>query len=64
MALSVFSKDAIILDPFAGSGTTAVAAKKLKLNFIAIDTNPEYKEIAEKRIADLEKEQKQARIEL
>ena len=28
LALSVFSKDATILDPFAGSGTTAVAAKR------------------------------------
>lgn len=64
LTLSIFSKDAIVLDPFAGSGTTAIAAKKLQINFIAIDTNPEYVRIAKKRIADLEKEKKQERMEL
>lgn len=41
----------IILDPFGGSGTTAVAAKKLNRNFILIELNKNYCEIAEKRIA-------------
>lgn len=48
--LSAFSKDAIILDPFVGSGTTAVAAKNLGKNFIGIDSNPEYVEIAKERL--------------
>jgi len=39
-----------ILDPFMGSGTTAVACKQLKRNFIGIEISPEYCKIAEKRI--------------
>ena len=41
----------LILDPFAGSGTTALACKDLKRNFIAIEINPDYCKIAEKRLA-------------
>lgn len=40
----------IILDPFMGSGTTGIAAKQLKREFIGIELNPEYVKIAEKRI--------------
>lgn len=40
-----------ILDPFMGSGSTGVAAKSLGFEFIGIEMNPEYVEIAEKRIA-------------
>lgn len=39
-----------VLDPFMGSGTTGVAAKKLKFKFIGIEREKEYKQIAEKRI--------------
>lgn len=46
-----FSKDTdLILDPFLGSGTTAVAAKQLKRNFIGIEISPEYCKIAEQRL--------------
>lgn len=40
----------IVLDPFIGSGTTAVVAKKLKRNWIGIELNKDYIEIANKRI--------------
>jgi site-specific DNA-methyltransferase (adenine-specific) len=40
----------IVLDPFMGSGTTAVVAKKLDRNYIGIELNPKYIEIANKRI--------------
>ncbi len=40
----------IVLDPFIGSGTVAVVAHKLRRNWIGIELNPEYVEIAEKRI--------------
>jgi len=41
-----------ILDPFMGSGTTAVAAKKLKRIFIGIDLSPEYCEMSRQRLKD------------
>jgi len=53
--LTTFSDNAIVLDPFVGSGTTAVAAKKLGRNFIGIDVNREYIEIALKRLENIEK---------
>lgn len=40
----------IILDPFAGSGTTGKVAKMLNRDFILIEKQPEYFEIAKKRI--------------
>jgi len=40
----------IVLDPFIGSGTTGVVAKKLGRNWIGIELNPEYIKLAEKRI--------------
>lgn len=46
-------KDAIILDPFMGSGTTAVVTKRLGRNFIGFDPNPEYVKIAERRINEI-----------
>ena len=40
-----------VLDPFAGSGTTLIAAKEEGFNFIGIELEPEYVEIAEARLA-------------
>jgi len=40
----------IVLDPFMGSGTVAVVAKKLGRNFIGIELNKEYVKIAEERL--------------
>lgn len=42
----------IVLDPFMGSGTTAVVALKHNRNYIGIELNPEYIKIAEKRISE------------
>ncbi len=52
--LSAFSKNAVILDPFIGSGTTAIAAKKLGKNYIGIDANEKYVKISERRIKELD----------
>jgi len=40
----------IVLDPFIGSGTTAVACKQLGRNFIGIELSPEYCKIANERL--------------
>ena len=40
----------IILDPFAGSGTTAIAAKTTNRNYIMIDINSDYCKLATERI--------------
>lgn len=39
-----------VLDPFMGSGTTGVACKNLNRNFIGIELDKEYFEIAKNRI--------------
>lgn len=43
-----------VLDPFAGSGTTAVTAKKLGRNFIGIEKNPTYCAWTEYRLENAE----------
>ena len=43
-------KNDLILDPFLGSGTTAVAAKLLERNFVGYEIEKEYIEIAKNRI--------------
>jgi len=40
----------LILDPFMGSGTTAVACKQLNRNFIGFEIEQKYVEIANKRL--------------
>ncbi len=42
----------IILDPFMGSGTTALAAKDLDRQFVGIDISPEYCEMAQERLTN------------
>lgn len=41
----------LILDPFAGSGTTCMAAKSEGFHYVGIELSPEYCEIARKRVA-------------
>lgn len=41
----------MVLDPFAGAGTTGVVAAKLGRRFVGIELNPEYAAIAQRRIA-------------
>lgn len=43
----------LILDPFLGSGTTAVASRNLNRNFIGIENKPEYIEMCLKRDLDI-----------
>jgi site-specific DNA-methyltransferase (adenine-specific) len=48
--------DGIVLDPFAGSGSTLVAAEILGKKWIGIEINPEYCKIAEKRVESEKRE--------
>lgn len=49
--ISMFTKkDMVVLDPFAGSGTTLIASANLKRYGIGIDLNQEYKELALERL--------------
>ncbi len=50
--LSWSNEGDIILDPFAGSGTTGIAARNLKRNFILIEKDEEYCKIAEERLKE------------
>jgi site-specific DNA-methyltransferase (adenine-specific) len=45
-----FSGD-IVLDPFMGSGTTAIAALKAERNFVGYEINEKYIDLANSRIA-------------
>lgn len=49
--ISWSNKGDMVLDPFMGSGTTGVEAKRLERDFIGIEISEEYCKIAEERIA-------------
>ena len=40
----------IVIDPFAGSGTTLVAAQNLGIDYLGIEINQEYVNISKKRL--------------
>ncbi len=44
----------LVLDPFMGSGTTAVAAKQTGRHFLGFDTSPEYVAMANRRLKELD----------
>lgn len=54
--LTAYKKDAIVLDPFMGSGTTAISAINAGINYIGFELNKQYAELAEKRIAEFSKQ--------
>ena len=45
----------IVLDPFMGAGTTGLVAKRHGVNYVGIELNAEYAEMARKRIAKSER---------
>ncbi len=60
--LYTFEND-IVIDPFIGSGTTAVAALISNRRFVGYEINPKYIKIAEKRIKEILHQQKQMKLE-
>jgi DNA modification methylase len=48
--ISSFVSTGLVLDPYMGTGTTALACEKLGLNWLGIELNPDYCKIAKKRI--------------
>ena len=53
--LACTAEGGIVLDPFSGSGTTAIVAAKLNRNYIGMDLNESYVNISKKRIAEVKK---------
>lgn len=53
IVLASTNKGDIILDPFTGSSTTGVAAKKHGRKFLGIDTDKKYLELSKKRFTDM-----------
>ena len=57
--IKLFTKEGdFVLDPFAGSGTTAVATKNLNRKYLMIDIIEDYKKGAEKRLTNEENQPK------
>jgi len=48
-------ENGIVLDPFMGSGTTAIIAKKLNRNFIGFEINKDYIKIIKRRLKELKR---------
>jgi len=48
--VGVLPEDRVIIDPFAGSGTTAVACEILKRDYIMIEIDKDYCEIIKERV--------------
>ena len=55
-ALSIVPADGVVLDPFAGSGSTGVAALRTGRRFVGVEWEPSYHAIAEQRLRDAERE--------
>jgi modification methylase len=49
-------KDCVVIDPYAGSGTTLIAAKMLGHKYIGIDVSKQYIDMAKKRLENLDAE--------
>ncbi len=50
-------EDEVVLDPFAGSGSTCIAALKIKRRYVAYDIDKKYCDLAEQRIKQFQQEQ-------
>ena len=57
LILMTTDEDDIILDPFMGTGTTAIASKKLGRNFIGFELDENYFEITNEKITNVDYQQ-------
>ena len=53
----------IVFDPFVGSGTTCVAAKRLGFRYVGFELNPKWHQVAVDRVAGVTQREKNAGIE-
>lgn len=54
--IGLIAGDPVFIDPFMGSGSTGVAAVKMARDFIGIEREPKYFDIACKRIEDAQRQ--------
>lgn len=53
ITISNVRKSGVVLDPFGGSGTTALACKNLNLDYIIIEKEPSYIDIIQQRVKEI-----------
>jgi len=53
LVLMVTDEGDIVLDPFIGTGTTAIAAKRLERKYVGIDIDSKYVEISKKKLQNV-----------
>ena len=58
LVLNSSAENDVILDPFIGSGTTAVACKELNRNYIGFEINEKYHSIAIDRLNGFTRQEK------
>jgi site-specific DNA-methyltransferase (adenine-specific) len=58
LILMATDENDIVLDPFMGTGTTAIAAKKLGRNFIGFDIDEFYVELVNRKVSNLKPDSK------
>lgn len=64
-AMKILSyKEDIVMDPFMGSGTSAVAAEFVGRNWVGIELSPNYTEVANKRLLEYRAKLLQTKLEL
>jgi len=59
LVLASSNREDMVLDPFAGVGTTPVVCKHQGRNFIAFEINPDFVNIGKRRLKDAERQQTQ-----
>ena len=56
--INLIPKDSLVIDPFMGSGTTGIACNHLGLDFVGLEIDKKYFDIADDRIKNFKIQQK------